>query len=43
MDVDMEDKDPQTIQQGFHNWTLFPQWQELHNPGYLQSLTVKQS
>jgi len=26
----MEDKDPQSKRQGFHNWTLFPQWQELH-------------
>jgi hypothetical protein len=23
MDVDMEDKDPQSKRQGFHNWTLF--------------------
>jgi hypothetical protein len=33
MDVDMEDKDPQSKRQGFHNWTLFPQSQELHTPG----------
>ncbi len=23
----MEDKDPRSKRQGFHNWTLFPQWQ----------------
>jgi hypothetical protein len=28
-DVDVVDKDRQSIRQGFHNLTLSPQWQEL--------------